>query len=203
MKVFVISLHRCGTQSTDLFMKNSGLNTCHWPAIINGIDYEGKIIGLEHDPDAVIDVLRPALDQFDAVSDVPIPALYRQLNEMYPEAKFIAIYRDIEKWILSVRNHCENRDFQPYERVLYWRYFEHHPQSLSELTDDQLKSMFNRHYNEIIKYFIAQDNLFLGYLTDPKISYKLSKFLAIPEAEFPHVDYRRELINVSSKTTNK
>jgi Sulfotransferase domain len=106
LKIFVTSLHRCGTQSMDLFLQQSGFRTCHWPAHYNQIDYQSRVADLEDQPDRVVDILRPMLEVFDAFSDVPIPAIYPTLDKTYPGSKFIAAYRNPFDWYRSVRRHC-------------------------------------------------------------------------------------------------
>ena len=89
MKIFAISLHRCATQSTDLFLRKAGYRTCHWPDNVNGIDYQSQIVGIEEQPDRIVDVLRPVFDAFDAFSDVPIPAIYRELDVVVREQRVL------------------------------------------------------------------------------------------------------------------
>src|SRR5690349_12829936 len=102
-KIFVVSLHRSATQSTDLFLRNAGLNTCHYPSIVDGICYELRCLGWETVPQKIVVLLRRVFDSFDVVSDLPIPAIYEELDAMYPAAKFIAVYRKPSDWLRSVR----------------------------------------------------------------------------------------------------
>src|SRR6266542_4832370 len=92
-KIFVLSLHRTGTQSVhDLFIR-LGLSAVHWPAVVDGIDYQSQVIGREDDLGFVADLLTPVFEQVTAVSDVPVPVLYRELEAQYDNARFIAIRR--------------------------------------------------------------------------------------------------------------
>ncbi len=59
--------------------------------------------GRETDLAHVTDVLAPVIDSYQAVADVPIPALYRALLARYPEAKFLLLHRDASDWVQSVR----------------------------------------------------------------------------------------------------
>src|SRR5260221_231097 len=58
-KIFVLSLHRTGTQSVhDLFLR-LGLRAIHWPSIVDGVNYQSKIVGRENDPYFIANVLAP------------------------------------------------------------------------------------------------------------------------------------------------
>ena len=59
-KVFVLSLHRSGTQSAGQFLHDAGLRVCGSLSSINGIDYEAQVPGLETKRARVVDLLRPA-----------------------------------------------------------------------------------------------------------------------------------------------
>jgi glycosyltransferase involved in cell wall biosynthesis len=189
-KIFVVSLHRCAAQSTELFLRNAGFKTCHWPAVVEGTDYQSKIVGSEAARAKIVRILRPVFDAFDAVSDVPVPALYKELDKYYPDAQFIAIYRNPFDWVRSVRRHCDGRPLDPYERVQYWRYLNTKPQRLEEITDDLLIRMYWQHYSGLSAHFNGRSNFVLVDLSDPEIGTRLSSFLNIPTEEFPRIDYK-------------
>ena len=189
-KIFVVGLHRCAGQSVELFLRNVGFRTCHWPAIVEGIDYQSKIDGLETARTTIVKILRPVFDAYDAVSDVPLPALYRELDRAYPDARFIAIYRNPFDWVRSVRQHCAGRPLDLYERVQYWHYLSDKPHRLDEVTDDRLIGMFWQHYANLTAHFAGRGNLLLVDLGEPEIGRLLSTFLDIAPAEFPRFDYK-------------
>lgn len=191
-KIFVISLHRCATQSTGLFIQNAGFREFHWPAVVDGVDYQSRIVGAEANPARIVEILRPALDAYDGFDDVPIPALYQELDAVYPDSKFIAVYRNPFDWVRSVRQHCGGRLLEPYERAQYWRYFPDHPPTLDVVTDAALVQMYLRHYQEIVSHFEGRDNLALVDLSDSDIGQKLASFLKVPAARFPQYDYKKD-----------
>ncbi len=188
MKIFVTSLHRCGTQSMGLFLQQAGFRTCHWPAYYNQIDYQSLVADLEDQPDRVVDILRPMLEAFDAFSDVPIPAIYPTLDKVYPGSKFIAAYRNPFDWYRSVRRHCAKRPLDPYERVQYWRYLTDRPTHLDEVSADHLVAMFLRHYAEMLAYFDGRQDFLLVDINDLDCGAKIARFLGTSPRKFPHVD---------------
>jgi glycosyltransferase involved in cell wall biosynthesis len=198
-KVFIISLHRCGTQSTGLFMQNAGLRRCHWPAVVNGVDYQSKIVGMETETIKIAAILSPVFDAFDVVDDVPVPVLYKELAVMYPDAKFIAVCRNPFDWLRSVRNHCGSRVLDPYERAQYWKYLDNRPVSLQDVPDDALVAMFLRHYQDVLKHFAGRDNFLLVDLGDPEIALKVSSFVGFSGRIFPKFDYKTNEVSKFSR----
>ncbi|HEX3883392.1 MAG TPA: sulfotransferase [Stellaceae bacterium] len=191
-KVFVVSLHRSATQSTGTFLRQSGLGVCHWPARVDGVDYQAKVVGIETDRKQIVGMLRPVWEAYDAFDDVPLPVLYRELDEAYPDARFVALYRDPFEWVRSIRVHCRGRVLDPYERVQYWHYLDEKPEKLDDVPDDRLIAMHLRHHEELMTYFRGRGNFMLANLADPDVGKKLSAFLKVPPRNFPLVDYKKK-----------
>src|SRR5215471_16769163 len=191
-KIFVVSLHRSATQSTERFLRNAGFTTCHWPAIVNGIDYQSMILGYETSPTKIVERLRPVFDAYEAFDDLPIPTLYEVLNETYPGSRFIALWRNPQDWVQSVRRHCHSRPLDLYERVQYWRYLDRRPLTLEEVSDEDLIRMHQNHHEALKAYFGDGGNFLLLDIADPLIGEKLSSFLKITPRDFPRVDYHKE-----------
>ena len=200
-KIFVVSLHRSATQSTGEFLRSTGLRICHWPSKIDGVDYQSQVVGLETDRKKIVDILRPVFDAYDAFDDVPLPVLYQELDAAYPDARFIAVYRDPFDWARSVRRHCRNRKFDPYERVQYWRYLDEKPDTIDDIPDDVLVGVYLRHYEELVAYFRGRGNFILANLADPDLGKKLSSFLKIRPRKFPQVDYKKSSITANTVET--
>jgi glycosyltransferase involved in cell wall biosynthesis len=190
-KIFVVSLHRSGTQSTERFLRNAGFTTCHWPAVVDDIDYQSKIVGAEISPKKIVEILRPVFGAYDGFGDLPIPAIYEELDRSYPGSLFFALYRDPRDWVQSVRIHCHSRPLDLYERAQYWRYLDRRPITLEEVSDDDLIQMHHSHHEALKTYFAGRDNFLLLELHDPLIGQKLSSFLKIAPTDFPHIDYHK------------
>ena len=189
-KVFIISLHRCGTQSTGLFLEDAGLRRCHWPAVVDGIDYQSRIIGAETDPGRITDILSSLFDRFDVFDDVPFPILYKELAAQYQDARFVAVHRNPIDWVRSVSHHCGSRPLDPYERAQYWRYLAKRPLSLDAVTDSELFAMFLDHYQIIAEHFAGRGNLLAVDLADADIGRKIADFAGIHGGRFPYYDYK-------------
>jgi hypothetical protein len=188
-KVFVVSLHRSATQSTDLFLRKAGLNTCHYPSVVDGICYELNCLDCETERPKIFDLLRPVFDVFDGLGDLPIPAIYEELDAAYPEAKFIAVYRSPRDWVCSVRQHTQARNLMIYERVLYWRYLSDKPLTLNHVPDDALAELHRRHHQGLAAHFAGRNNFLMVDLAESDLGNRLSSFLRVPQCDFPRFDY--------------
>lgn len=188
-KIFVVSLHRSGTQSVTKFLRSAGVKSIHWPTLLDGVDYQAKVAGYESSPEVIAETLRPVFDAYEAVSDLPIPAIYEELNTRYPDALFIATVRDPFEWIQSVRRHIGDRLFDVYERALYWRYIANKPHRISDINDNDLVRMHFRHYADLAEYFSSSERFILLNLADPDCGPRLAAFLKVPPAPMPQVDY--------------
>ena len=160
VKCFPVSLHRTGTRSMSTLLSQY-CSVLQYPVRYGGVDLESQIAGREQDLGFVTDLLSPALDSYDAVTDVPVPVLYRQLFHRYPNAKFILLLRDPFDWLRSVRRHVGRRPLLPCERVQYWHYLTWRPNALSKVADKQLLGMHAQHTADVIGFFerISADSL--------------------------------------------
>jgi hypothetical protein len=187
-KIFVLSLHRTGTQSVhDLFLR-LGLRAVHWPAIVDGVDYQSRIIGKEDDPTFIADVLAPVFARATALSDVPIPVLYQVLDARFRNAQFIAVRRNASDWVRSVRRHTDERRLNPFEKAQYFHYLADHPDRISGVSDSDLIEMHRRHYEALAKFFVLRANFALFELEDRRLGHRICEFLGRPPVELRHVD---------------
>ncbi len=190
-KVFNVSLHRSGTQSVHDLMVRAGISSIHWPGIVNGIDYERLIAGHEHDLERVARALTPALTAVTAVGDVPLAAIYEELDYCYPESAFILMFRSQFAWARSVRAHVAERDLTPFERTQYWRYLRERPASLRTVSDAQLHRAFLTHHRDVLLFFEGRSNLLFRHLEDPSAGQAICRFLGVPPMPLRHVDFQR------------
>lgn len=91
MKIFCIGLSKTGTTSLARALKILGYKTKDNPGIVNYITGDLSSIDVS------------VLEDNDAISDTPIPSFYRELDEKYPNSKFILTVRDMEGWLNSCK----------------------------------------------------------------------------------------------------
>lgn len=189
--IFNLSLHRTGTQAAHDFFRRAGLRSCHWPATIDGIDYQALVVGREDDEAHVARVLKPIFEQFAVVHDAPLAAIATPLLADYPDARFFAFLRPANEWIKSIRTHIGSRPFVPYEKVVYWHFLGNRPSGLDEVSDNELKIMCERHTDELTMIFDRRTNFLMRSLSEPDPGKHLSHFCGItPPIPLRKIDYR-------------
>lgn len=190
-RVFVVSLLRAGTQSTHDLLERAGLKAIHWPARYAGIDYQALAAGHETDAERVADVLAPVIAAHDALSDVPICALYESLAARYPDAAFLCLSRPADDWARSVRRHMGTRPLDTYEKIVFWRYLPGRPGSLAEVPDEALLDMHGRHEEGLRSFFAGHPRFRALELYDPQAGEAICDFLRLPPRKLGHLDYMR------------
>jgi len=177
VKVFCIGLPKTGTSSLHHALTMLGLRSVHFP----------------HDPVTVRQLREGKYDldvmkNCDAVSDVPIPAIFPQLDKAFPGSKFIHTVRDRSSWLQSERNAPFNndppkpgtmRDF--YRTLLY---------GVNHFGEERFSWVYDQHMVLVEQYFAGdrqQDLLRIDVTKDPRWE-PLCDFLgvAVPDAPFPH-----------------
>jgi len=95
-KVFGIGLSRTGTTSLADALEGLGVSTIHFPSdpetrreLISFLDGETAALRLS------------VLELVDALTDTPVCAAYRALDQAYPGSKFILTTRDEDEWLRS------------------------------------------------------------------------------------------------------
>lgn len=106
-KVFGIGFHKTGTSSLkralgQLGYKVTGPNNNHDPDI----------------GDTYLDHARAISRKFDAFQDNPWPLVYREMDEMWPDAKFILTTRDPESWVSSLQRYFGESE-TPMRELIY------------------------------------------------------------------------------------
>lgn len=86
MKIFGLGLSRTATRSLTVALAELGFIAVHYPTPPNR---KGVLT---------------AAEKYDALTDTPVIPWYKELYELYPEARFILTWRDKQDWI----NSCEH-----------------------------------------------------------------------------------------------
>lgn len=180
-RVFGIGTHKTATTSLHAAFGILGLKSGHWPnahaakAIWNEMTSAGK---------------SPTLEKFYALSDLPIPQLFEQLDKSYPGSKFILTTRDEGAWIKSVEKHF-NPAFN--KQALAWDTdpFTHKIHKIiygqKHFDRDLFLRKFREHNSKVITHFKDRPNDLLVMNMNLGAGWKeLCAFLKMP---IPQVDY--------------
>lgn len=168
-KVFGIGFHKTATSSLAEALRELGYSVTG----PNGVNNPN--IAKE-----AFDIAKSLVSKFDAFQDNPWPILYRELDQSYPNSKFILTIRSSEDWIKSVVRHFGG-EVTPMRE---WIYGVGNPISNEHI----YLSTYNRHNREVLAYFQNRSNdLLVLAITEGDGWEKLCPFLGekIPNTPFP------------------
>jgi hypothetical protein len=182
-RIFGIGMHKTGTTSLHHAFEILGYDSGHWKSAhwAKAIWREMNTLGRSR-----------TLEKSYALSDLPIPLLYEQLDVAYPGSKFILTLRREDLWIETVRKHWDHK-FNKFRKnwgndpftdrihsVLYGRPDFHAPTMLKR---------YRRHNSEVLKYFAGRPDDFLVMDMDCGAGWvDLCEFLGqpVPGGPYPH-----------------
>ncbi len=171
-KIFGIGANKTGTSSLAKALEILGYKISHW----------------DHHEEISKGILKyqfnyKFLKKYDGVVDLPIPSIYKELDQHYPGSKFILTIRDASKWIKSEEAHHKliGEDQPIFECFLmYGSYF---------FNNEMYLKRYAEHNEEVLEYFKdrPEDLLVLDISNDNAWS-SLCKFLGKPVTDqpFPH-----------------
>lgn len=162
-KVFVIGFQKTGTTTLETVLRNLGYT-------VAGGD---KNLIKFKDREELKQYIRNKLKNFDAVQDMAWPLVYRELYELYPNAKFILTYRDPDLWIKSVVKYFAKIKNTMHQRIYKVDY--------AEGNEEAYLKIYKNFNAEVIDFFKDKENfLFMDMKSD--FNYKtLYPFLGIKE----------------------
>ncbi len=161
-KIFGIGFHKTGTTTLQVALNMLGFTSCD----------------IRHDLLASIKAgdfqpVRQVVAQYDAFVDNPWPIIYRQLDELYPNSKFILTWRDSQKWYQSCVKHFNSKKNPMRE----WIYGAGCPLGHEET----YISVYEKHNREVLDYFRNRPNDLLVLNWENGSRWKaLCDFLEVP-----------------------
>lgn len=134
-KIVGIGLPKTGTNSLHWALRRLGYQSVHYRHD-SGL-LAGQIATLED------------LEIMDAISDLPGPAYYQEIDQRYPGSKFIYTVRELESWVGSL---CRAEYY-----VEFWRKSKSEPYAINPPEDDTRQGFrskcFNKLWPNIPRYF--------------------------------------------------
>lgn len=125
------------------------------------------------------------IDRYDAFEDNPIPQIFKELDAMYPDSKFILTVRDSDSWYKSVKYHIDNLR-SPMHEWVFGR-----GRGIPAQNMEHTIRIYEEHIKEVRDYFKNRsDDLLVYDLKEHNNWSALCEFLGlpIPEAEYPHAN---------------
>jgi hypothetical protein len=177
-RIFGIGMHKTATTSLHHALHILGYESAHWMSAhwAKAIWEEMQAWGRS-----------PTLERHYAITDLPMPLLYKELDKAYPGSKFILTIRDEEKWIESVENHWDRTknqfrdswDTDPFShrvhKLLYGQ---------KQFNREVMLERYRRHNREVIEYFAGRP--FDLLVTEEQGWGKLCRFLKQPIPTVPY-----------------
>lgn len=172
MKIFGIGANRTGTQSLTIALWTLGYKTSHW------IHHKEMMKNIKNK-----NYRFSFLEEYDAATDLPIPKIFKELDETYPKSKFILTIRDEKKWLTSQKAHWDGikdqDNFEPHEFMYGINYF-----------DEEIYLEKYRNHNKCVTDYFKDrpDDLLVMNITKGDGWEKLCGFLKkpIPKTAFPY-----------------
>lgn len=169
-KVICIGWHKTGTTTIGDALLKLGY-------YVNGARLDLAEPLYKGDFDYIIDVAK----KFEALQDIPWASLYKELDEAFPNSKFILTVRDEKEWLNSAKKHFKDKDIRLHE----WLY----GVGILEGNEDLYLERYRKHYDDIKKYFKdrPEDIIIMDFKKGDGWD-KLCTFLdlPIPKKPFPH-----------------
>jgi len=148
-KIFCIGFYKTGTTTLYDALRALGYHTVNGdtPGSYPGAD-DGATLIKQIDAG---DYRLPTFDMFDAFSDNPYFRIWRQVYDLFPDAKYILTVRDEDRWIESCVRFYRHRRIRP---MRVWMFGPHaNPASSPESRQAWLDAY--RAHNAIVREFFA------------------------------------------------
>lgn len=176
-RVFGIGLHRTGTTSLAQAFRVMGLDAAHWesPHWARYIWDEMKATGISQ-----------TLERHYALCDLPIPLLYKELDQAYPGSRFILTVRDEDAWINSVRTHWTTRP--DWDGDVFSNQIHRELYGTTEFDESTFRARYRRHNEEVMQYFRGRSDFMRLEIREDTSMAALCRFLGQPPMNkpFPH-----------------
>jgi hypothetical protein len=181
MKIFCIGLSKTGTTSLTEALRILGFDAVHWYATKHAFRYTA---------DGGIDIDWQFFERHDAFADTPIARIYPQLDERYPDAKFILSIRDIDAWLESFADQFAHGGLDPFSARLHLDLY-----GTTSFDVAACRHAFLVHSDRVRRHFTRQSGRLLELDVSSNDAWLLlCDFLGreVPPQPFPHRFKRHE-----------
>lgn len=177
-KIFVLGFHKTGTTSLAKALVVLGYRVCGFVNPKKGIEPE------THTRQELFETTyKPLLNEYDVFEDTLWFMFYRELKELYPDAKFILSVRPENSWYESMVNHFGGDDRRSYR----WIY-----DGVGDPQENRALYLqkYRQHNRAVRNYFNGSDNFLEMRLPEDFNWNTLCGFLKckVPYGQFPHAN---------------
>lgn len=186
-KVFGIGFHKTGTQSLDAALKILGYKAVHGdPRKAPHGGTEGRVLLEEYIKKGSYRL--PTFELYDAFTDNPYFSIWKELVNLFPDARYILTIRDEDKWIRSCLSYYSGRRVRPMRE---WMFGDYADPSKDKESKRAWLAAYRRHNAGIIEYFQTKNKeLLIMDISQGDGWSHLCPFLIkpMPSAPFPHIN---------------
>ena len=181
-RVFCIGWSKTGTTSLTQALRILGLFSWHWAPWVIGFKHIcSQTSEFRIDFSGVVD--------YTAMADLPICALYRELDEVFPGSLFILATRPLERWIASATADIENciKWIGHMDAVERWAY------GTDVIDKEVFQKRYLQHQEQVLDYFSGRPDFLTMDISEGNPWPQLCEFLQlpVPDLAFPHLNRRR------------
>lgn len=201
-KVFGIGLSRTGTSSLNEALEILGYRSVHFPIIMENTSLEAtakyrlnkwaKELGAKNPLSEdftsgtgnSLSFKRPKETDFDAMTDLSVARFYRELDESFPNSKFILTVRDESAWL----NSCSKFFAKGTHQFFKWRQVSVDMYGVESYSQTAFQDAYARHISNVRSYFNNRPNDLLVMNIPAGDGWeKLCPFLGkpVPDRPFP------------------
>lgn len=179
-RIFGIGMHKTGSTSLCRALNMLGIDAAHWTSA-----RQARTIWEEMTAHG----RSPAVERHYALADLPIPLLYKQLDQAYPGSKFILCVRPEHEWLASVEKHWTSSN--PYRHTWDNDCFTHKAHHLlygrKTFDADAMLHRYRQHNYEVRQYFRNRPgDLLIMDMKRNSIWPKLCNFLGVTAPGDPY-----------------
>lgn len=185
-RIFGIGMHKTGTVSLNTALGMLGLDSAHWLGPWWARDIYDQVMSGNGRSNT--------LERSYAVSDLPLPLIFREIDRAYPGSKFILTMRNEADWLRSVETHWSGAN----EWHGTWKRdcFTNHCHSLlygrASFDRETMLTRYWRHNFEVMEHFKDRPDDLLVLNIDSKLKWPpLCHFLRFPVPDVPYPHFNR------------
>ena len=162
-KIFGIGFYKTGTTTLYDALRALGYHT------VNG-DKPGSYPGADDGATFIRqidagDFRLPTFEMFDAFTDNPYFHIWRQIYELFPDAKYILTVRDEERWIASCVKFFRHRRIRP---MRVWMFGPHANPSRDAASRQAWLDAYRAHNAAVRAHFASRPQQFLEIRSDAR-----------------------------------
>ena len=180
-KIFGVGLNKTGTNSLNEALKILGFRSIHYPH--DEKTYNELSMG---------NFKLSIMDHYDAANDLSIAPYYSELDQVFPNSKFILTVRDKQGWLKSNINHWSHNKYLYDESIelgykqKFGRFVTLATFGCYQFNASRFSMVYDRHCQNVVDYF--GDRVLVYDICGGQTWEPLCEFLNIdvPEDPFPH-----------------